>query len=190
MFTFFGRDWIVSVKRNLEDNLSTEVNFHSEFLPCLRAKAATPPVPSTLVAEDSTKVELLKGEAAVQTSDYRKCQGISLGLGQAADLPPESVPKLNTFCHKWLSSKRQREDFAGQKRLRRDWIAGSKCSLQWTHGQAAKTSSIKTHRWKGPSNRKEFWLIMARSCKWAESLHHSADWKWKTCHIWRATGTE
>lgn len=57
------------------------MNFHSEFLTCLRAKAATPPVPSTLVAEDSTQGELLKGEAAVQTSDYRKCQGISLGTG-------------------------------------------------------------------------------------------------------------
>lgn len=51
------------------------------------AKAVALAAPSTpVVANASTQTELLRGEAAVQTSDFWKCLGLSLGQGQAADL--------------------------------------------------------------------------------------------------------
>lgn len=54
------------------------------------AEGSEPPTP--VVADATPQRELLKGEAAVQTSGCRGAETFLLGQGQSADPPAKGVP--------------------------------------------------------------------------------------------------
>jgi len=76
---------------------------------CLRAKAAAlaggsvPPTPA--VADASTQMELLKGEAAAQTSGWQRCLGLSPGAGTGSRPPCRRCARGRTSCGRGLSCR-------------------------------------------------------------------------------------
>lgn len=81
---------------------------------CLREETAAPAgrvrgsLPCTPAPSDaSTHVELLKGEAAVQTSNCKKCLDLSLVAGTGSRPACKCVPRWRTSCSGWLNCRRR-----------------------------------------------------------------------------------
>jgi len=138
---------------------------------CPRAKAAAPagePTPSTpAVADVSTQMELLKGQAAAQTSDCRKHQDLSPGAGAGSRPACKRYAQVEDLLHQvpeLLEAVRRLQNIREAGKEIRQLVPSTVCSGLAAHGQTAKNSSTGTHRREGGS-AEEWKLASARTIR-------------------------